>query len=606
MWQLLIFALALLLRLLYLFQAKSADPVFYYPIMDPLYHHEWALSIIHGGWLGKDAFFRAPLYPHMLALLYRIFGVNLLVPRIFQCILGAANCVLTARIGAFLFKKRIGIIAGIIVSVYPLFIYFDNELLIPTVLIFLTLLGFYLTLRQCAGKGSKVGWFFVGIIFGLAAITRPNILLFLLVLPLWFYQNVKKQFKPALLFGLLGVVVMIAPITIRNYVVSKEFVLIAWQGGTNFYIGNNPQSDGYTAIVPGTRKSWWGGFHDAKRLAEAAVGRKLRNSEIDRYWLNKGLEFITQKPAHACGLFFKKAYLFFSGFEIPNNRNIYFFAHLTYLKFLLHHRLMFEFPFGLLFPLSLVGIFFFVRRDRTRWYGKKKRPYVWLVLIYAGVYTLSFVLFFVCARYRLPIIPFLIIFGSFGVLQTIDTIKNKKYRYLLVPVILFVSTYLFFNANIFGEKTINPALDYLTMGLSYKKMGQIEKAVEAYKMAIKVNPNIADGYYDIGNIYAERKKLDEARKWYLMAIEADPRSAMAHNNLGNIYFETGVYDEALKHYEQAHILQPNYESPLYHAGLVYKNLGDYAKAESLWLQVLDINPNHEYAQRQLDKLRRGQ
>lgn len=602
MWQLLILVLALALRLIYLFQIRSVDPTFNFPIMDALYHHEWAVSIIQGGWLGKDAFFRAPLYPHMVALLYQIFGTNLLVPRLFQCVIGAINCVLTARIGAFLFKKKVGIIAGIIASLYPLFIYFDSELLIPTILIFLVLLAFYLMLRQSATNGSRLGWFFIGIVFGLAVITRPNILLFLIVLPFWLYRNLKKQIKPALIYGILGVALMIAPITIRNYVVSKEFVLIAWQGGTNFYIGNNEYSDGHTAIVPGTRKSWWGGFYDAKRIAEASMGRKLENSEIDRYWMNKGFEWISREPAKAFMLFLKKTYLFFSGFEIPNNRNIYFFAHLTYLKFLLFSLPLFRFPFGLLFPLSLVGIFLFLRRSRTRWLSKKKRPYIWFILLYMGVYTFSFILFFVCARYRLPIIPFLIMFATFAILYSVDEIRKKKLKQQIVPLLLFIGTYVFFNADIFGEEKTNPALDYLTMGTTYKKMGRIDDAMRAYAKAIEANPNMADGYYDIGNIYADRKDLTEARKWYLKAIEVDPHSAEAHNNLGNIYFETGMYDKALEHYQQAHTSEPNYESPLYHAGLVYKYMGNYARAESLWVQVLDINPNNKLARRQLDKL----
>lgn len=574
--------------------------------MDALYHHEWAVSIIQGGWLGKDAFFRAPLYPHMIALLYQVFGVNLLIPRLFQCVIGAINCVLTAKVGAFLFKKKVGIIAGIIASLYPLFIYFDSELLIPTILIFLILIAFYLMLRQSATSGSRLGWFSIGIVFGLAVITRPNTLLFLVVLPFWLYRNLKKQIKPALMYGILGVVLMIAPITIRNYVVSKEFVLIAWQGGTNFYIGNNEYSDGHTAIVPGTRKSWWGGFHDAKRIAEASMGRKLKNSEIDRYWMNKGFEWISREPAKAFMLFLKKTYLFFSGFEIPNNRNIYFFAHLTYLKFLLYKLPLFRFPFGLLFPLSLVGMFLFIRRNQTRWLKKKKRPYVWLILLYMGVYTFSFILFFVCARYRLPVIPFLIMFATFAILHSVDGIRKKKLKQQIAPLLLFMGTYVFFNADIFGEEKTNPALDYLTMGTTYKKMGRIDDAMRAYAKAIEANPNMADGYYDIGNIYADRKDLTEARKWYLKAIEVDPHSAEAHNNLGNIYFETGMYDKALEHYQQAHILEPNYESPLYHAGLVYKYMGDYARAESLWVQVLDINPNNEPTRRQLDKLRRDQ
>lgn len=602
MWALFIFTLALILRLAYLFQAKSVDPVFYQPIMDALYHHEWAVSLINGGWLGKDAFFRAPLYPHFLALLYQIFGINLVVPRIAQSMIGSLNCVLVAMIGTTLFNKRIGIIAGIIASLYPLFIYFDNELLIPTLLIFLVLLGTYLILKLDAKDISKGAWFYTGVVWGLAAITRPNVLLFLIVLPFWIAQKLKKKYTTALLYCGLGVIAMIIPVTIRNYMVSKEFVLIAWQGGTNFYIGNNPNSDGFTAIIPGTRKTWWGGFYDAKRIAEETIGRTLRNSEIDRYWMKQGIQFIVNQPVRALHLLLKKAYLFFGGFEISNNRDIYFFSRMTYLKFLIFNLPFFQFPFGLLFPLALCGIYISLcqRGDGS---GSKRKLNIVLVLIFIISYSLSFIIFFVCARYRLVIIPFLIIFAAFTILYFIDTIRNKIYRGLLVPLIVVIIAYVFFNANIFNIQQHNPALNYLTLGVAYKGMGKTDDALESYRRALEFDPNDAEGYSNIGNIYAERKDFTVAKQFYLKAIEIDPSSAKAYNNLGNIYFELEDYESALGCYRNAIALEPDYQTPYYHAGLVYTRLGDFARAESTWVRALEINPGNERIRRSLERLR---
>lgn len=570
--------------------------------MDALYHHDWAVSIIKSGWFGKDSFFRAPLYPYFLAFLYRIFGINLLIPRIVQSLIGSFNCVLVSKIGTILFKKRIGIISGIIAGIYPLFIYFDNELLIPTLLIFLILLGFYLILKQSSNRVSKLGWFFTGIIWGLAAITRPNVLFFLIILPFWLLKKLRKNSKMTILYGLLGVIAIIAPVTIRNYIVSKELVLIAWQGGTNFYIGNNPNSDGYTAIIPGTRKTWWGGFYDAKRIAEEALKRELKNSEIDKYWFIQGLEFIKKEPLNTFYLLLKKTYLFFGGFEISNNRDIYFFTRLSYLKFLIFNLPLFQFPFGIIFPLSLLGIFIFIKQRKSYRNDSKKEINILLALIFIISYSFSFVIFFVCARYRLVIIPFLIIFSSFAILFFIEEIKRRRIKNLLVPSLFFILTFLFFNANIFNVKQSSAALNYLTLGVSYKKIGRIKEAMDCYIKAIQIDPNQAEGYYNIGNIYAINKKYDVAKKFYLKAIEVDPGSARAYNNLGNIYFETGDLNKALECYNNAINLEPNYETPLYHAGLIYKGLGDLAKAESLWQKVLIINPNNEVVKRELKNI----
>ncbi len=601
MWPLYIFAFAYILRLIYLLQARGVDPIFYHPIMDALYHHEWAVSIITGGSLGKEAFFRAPLYPHFLSLLYQIFGTNLLVPRIIQSMIGSFNCVLAAMIGTTLFNKRIGIIAGILAAAYPLFIYFDNELLMPTLLTFLVLLGTFLILKQNPAHISKGGWFYTGIVWGLAAITRPNVLLFLIMLPLWLVKKFKHTFKMALLYGGLGVIAMIIPITIRNYLVSKEFVLIAWQGGTNFYIGNNPKSDGFTAILPGTRKTWWGGFHDVKRIAEKAMGRTLKNSEIDHYWMQQGIQFITKEPLSALYLFVKKAYLFFGGFEISNNRDIYFFSNMTYLKFLVFSLPLLQFPFGLLFPLALCGIYISMIQRTVDWQSSMKKTNIILILIFIASYALSFIIFFVCARYRLGITPFLIIFASVTICFLKDSVTKRNLRTLLVPSVIFIFSYILFNANVFNLKR-NPAINYLTLGEAYVKMGRMEEALESYRRALEFDPHDPQGYLSVGNIYAWKKDYTAAEQLYLKAIMLDPQSAETYNNLGNIYFETGNYTRAIECYNNAINIDPDRQTPFYHAGLSYEKLGNLAKAESLWHRALEINPNNERVRRALERI----
>ena len=616
-----IFLCGLLVRIIYLIQLQHVDPLFYYPIMDALYHHEWAVSIVKGGWLGTDAFFRAPLYPYFLALCYRLFGTNLVIPRIVQAVLGAGSCVLTQRIGTRLFSKKIGTIAGFATALYPLLIYFDIELLIPSVLIFLILLGFYLILVQ-REKGTKLGWFITGCVWGLAAITRPNVLFFLLFVPVWAYWKMRKQLISAVLFAFLGVVACILPVTLRNYAVSGAFVPIAWQAGTNFYIGNNPHSDGMTAIVPGTRKSWWGGFYDAKRLAEEATGRTLANAEIDRYWLGQGLSYITNNPAQAAVLFLRKAYLFFHGFEISNNRDIYFFTRLTFLRFLIFSTSVVSFPFGLLLPLALVGC----------WYAFVRKKDLFLVYLFTITYSLSFILFFVNARYRLPIIPFLTILAAYAVMTAYDQCQRRTRR-VFVPIGIFLVSFIVFNVNFLGTQRVNPALNYLNiagaqyaqenytsaianceealrytpgyaealilMGSSYKKLGNRQKALRYYTEAITNDPQQPEAYYNMGNIYAEAGDYNRAEQLFLKAIAVDPYSARAYNNLGNIYFSKDSLQKAREYYSKARMLEPNYTSPLYHLGLVEYRLGNIAQAESLWNEVLELEPNHRGARRAL-------
>ncbi len=613
---LIIFLFAFSWRILYIFIAKANDPLFFYPQMDPLYHHQMAISLLKGGWLAEGSFFRAPLYPYFLALIYKIFGINLLIPRIVQAFIGSGSCLLIYLIGKRLFSKKVGLISSLIAGLYPLVLYFDGELLLTNLLIFLILLGFYILLQERI--------FLSGLIFGFAAITRPNLLAFVIFLPLYFYLRKDKWLrKTAILF--FGLILPIIPITIRNYIKDRDFVLIAWQGGINFYIGNNPKSDGITAVIPGTRGSWWGGFYDAKRIAEEELNRKLKPSQIDRYWFRKGIKFITKNPIPAFLLFLRKTYLFFGGYEISNNRDIYLFSQFTYLKYLLFNLPFFQFPFGLLFPLSLIGIYFSICRQKS----VRITPY-FLLYLFLITYSLSFIIFFATARYRMPLIPFLILFAVYALFELQ---KHLNFKLILI----FLGFYLFFNADLYKISHPNLGQFYTTIAIAKKEAGELKEAyrwtmkalkedslwVEALnllgvilnengqtaeaemvlKRSLQINPNLPETYHNLGNLYYRKGERDKAEDCYRKAIQLDPYAARSYNNLGNIYFEKGRLKEALMMYEKAFGLEPLYDGALFHSGLVYYYLGEKGKAFAIWKKVLEINPKNHLAKAALEQLR---
>src|SRR5262245_18636399 len=75
---------ALLLRLAHLLSLRPL-PTFTHYVMDEAYHDAWARRIASGDWLGgPEAFFRAPLYPYLLGLVYRLFGTGGTAPRVAQ------------------------------------------------------------------------------------------------------------------------------------------------------------------------------------------------------------------------------------------------------------------------------------------------------------------------------------------------------------------------------------------------------------------------------------------------------------------------------------------------------------------------------------------
>ena len=497
LWFFIIAGVALLLRLIHLLQLRHNDPLFLSPQMDSLYHHQWALAIAAGREFIADAFFRAPLYPYFLGLLYKLFGANLMVVRIIQALVGSAGCGLVYLLARQLLGKHqnvkrgrssvdrfhaVPLVAGFVTAAYPLAIWFDGELLLEGLLTFLVLLGLVLLLRS---RDTDRQWWLPGIVFGLAAITRPNVLAFLAVLPVWLFleyrtevrnpqitqitQTHRKRISRNKVWGRLlfiwgAAALVILPVTIRNYVVSGQLVPIAWQAGTNFYIGNSPESDGMTAIVPGARATLWGGYDDVKRLAEEAAGRPLKVAEIDRYWMARGFEFWRRQPGKALGLLLRKAFLWFAGHEVSNTRGLYAVKRYSFINYLYFNSRFLKFPFGLLLPLALAGVWFF----RRQW--RRFLP----VYLFAGAYSLSFIVFFVCSRYRLPLVPLAATFAAMGLMGLMGRMAKRERG---VALAIAVAAFLLFNANLAGAGgQTGPDQSHYAVALGLNKQG---KAAEA-------------------------------------------------------------------------------------------------------------------------------
>jgi hypothetical protein len=76
-------AFAFCLRCVYLWQIQGA-PFLALRFGDGEPYHRWALRIAGGDWLGRGVFYQAPLYPYLLALVYRVFDDSVTTVRVIQ------------------------------------------------------------------------------------------------------------------------------------------------------------------------------------------------------------------------------------------------------------------------------------------------------------------------------------------------------------------------------------------------------------------------------------------------------------------------------------------------------------------------------------------
>jgi len=559
-----LFFLAFILRLIYLLQVKS-NPHFFSPTMDPLYHDIWAQNIAGGNWIGEKVFFRAPFYAYFLAIVYKIFGHNYIIPRLIQHLIGSFSCILVYLLAKRLFDRKVAAVAALIAATYGMFFYFENELLLDSFLVFFDLL-LLLSLLRARDNPKLWSWLLCGIILGFSAITRPNILIFIPFVWLWillFFLKVKRL-KEVLVFCvmfLIGATLVISPVTLRNYLVGKDIVLIASQGGINFYIGNNKNSDGMSAIF---YKADWQ-YRDFQNMAEKESERGLKPSEISDFYYKKGIDFMLNEPQKAFKLLVKKLYLFWNRFEISNNQDIYFFKRYSSLTRIL------PLGFWLIGPLGLVGMVLSIRKWKS----------TLLPMLFVFSYMLTVVMFFVTARFRLPVIPFLIIFSAFALVWLWERLSRRELRSLTLFFLLLFPFLILTNSNAYHLSVGDFSQAHFSLGNIHLKAGELDQALKEYDVALKRNPHLPRAHLNKGIIFLRKKGYAKAEEEFHQELKINPGEDKAYNNLSAIYRLLGLYDQAIDAATKAIELKSYYPDAYMNLALAYQNKGDYEKAKEV-------------------------
>ncbi len=593
-----LFLASFLIRMVHLFGLESM-PTFNDPTMDEGYHMELVRQINSAEGYPDEPYFRAPLYPYLLAFLFKITGSSFFAVRVLQILLGSLVPVLLLLLGAKLFNRTIGLWAGWIAAFYPTLIYYDASLLITLLEVLLSLA----TITLLVYSEGKSRWLLVaaGIALGLGGIARPTILLFGPALLIWGWFSLRPQFglkQAATSIAMVGFssLLIVLPVTIRNYVVAEDLVTISWQGGYNFYVGNNNKADGWSARVDGIDASWRGGYLQSIAIAEKDLGRKLKPSEVSDYWTDKTWAEIAADPGRFGSLLLKKTRLLFNGYEIPNNQDEYLPNEFSSVMNLLLHRGALYFPFGLLAPLGLLGIILSLRDWR-----KYLLPH-----LFFGAFSLSLIAFFVCSRFRQPLVPILILFAVFGVWKLMQYWNSRQFKILGAVAIVFLAFFVESNHDLLGLKMSTvEAEDHDLLGNAYLRKGKLDLATAEYQKAVAADPGYGRGYNNIGSVLSRQRRYSEAEHYFTRAILLDNRLPEPYVNLSICYSETKKFDSAITVLESARQKFPTSAPVHYYLSMAYVDVvkidDALASAENA-LELDPVNPDYQRLVRELQAL----
>jgi len=567
-----ILLIGLALRLLNYYLASRNNPIFNLPIVDAKEYVDDASYYHDVSWLGRSgSYFHPPGYSYFIGILYLFFGKYLLVIRLAQMLLEVATIFLVFKVAEKTFDKRVALLSALMYAVYVRTIQYSIEILPPALVIFLLLLSVWFAINSLSleerARARAVS--FSGFFLGLLIITLPNFLLTIPLFIIWIYFQPSLKRRARMGLCALFIFFSLFPTSLtylRNTLMGDEDLPISRNGGINFYIGNNPDINKTVGAAPGIE---W-----EKLFMLPYENDRITNFQEQDKWFNKkAFEYVENNFGDWCKLVVKKTLWFFSAYEFPRNFDVYYFSQYSFIT---------KYPvlnFAIVLPLALsfiVGSGWFMAHG---WISKRQTGNDQQILLnqfllvgITLIYSFSIILIFVAARYRLPIIPLILIFSGGFLIQLYDLYRQKKFKlffiYLFVSGMIASITQQNFFSNQYPYK-VSPVFTNTLLANTLISAGKTEEGKKYLDEAIALPVDNAtdDACFELGHYYRGKNEMAKAREYFQKSIELDFNNFKSWNSMGFDYKMKGNFFEAIKCFQNGIKTAPCFPT-------LYLNLAD--------------------------------
>ncbi|UCD88167.1 MAG: tetratricopeptide repeat protein [Desulfobacterales bacterium] len=503
----------------------------------------------------------SPFYLYFLTFLKKVFDLDWTLIKPIQSFVGGINCMLVYALGCKVFRKKVGVLAALLLALYGNVIILESTLE-PTVFVLLfniLCIYFLFCLREHFSVVNKSLALAVaaGFFAGLSIITKPNFLFFLPVAAGWMLflgdNNVRitQRLQTAALFCCVAILVVL-PVTVRNYLKTDDFVLVTADAGKVFYHGNGK---GATALE-GTGLPNEGFMEESAREPDHAhvlyrktaarlSGKDLTPSESSRFWIGRALGDIRSDAVAYIILEAKKLFYFFNDYEMHYIASAY-----------KEYQASLSFPYvryGIIASLGVLGMILSLRRFKD------------LFLLYGMVfvYLLSGMLFLVQSRYRTPAVPYLCLFAGYSVYAMKEMVAARRFKQtalsLVLVGILFALTRTVYRSEILNVDQWQRAtkIHYQMAGVPLFKEGRYQEAISELNQCTTMAPSFAPAYNLMGKSYAMLGRFDEAVSNFEKVTDLAPQLPEGYKNLGFVYVLKGDRPQGTRLLSKALSLSPN-------------------------------------------------
>jgi len=594
--------LGLLLRVGNLIDLANS-PFYTRPVIDGRAYDDWAMAVVSNS-ITPAPFYQDPLYPYFLAAVYRVFGHSYTAVYVIQLLLGIGLVLLVYDTTRRLFDHRAALSAALVAGIYKPFIFYESQIEKTALAVFLA--GLFVWLLVRALESDRPIWpFLAGAGLGLAALTRANTLLFAPLLPVALYlaaRTAGRAQKPeagrrawlAPALSLAGVILVIAPVSIRNTLLAREFVLTTTQAGQNLYIGNSPyNTTGQYQAPPWVRPNPEFEQADFTEYARKTAGRELTAMQVSQFYVRSAADWARTHPAAFARLLWRKTVLYFNNFEVPDNQDLYFFERYSWVL-----RLP-VLGFGIVFGLGLAGMILAARQGKTE--ARNPKPEHRLarasLVIFFFLYAASVILFFVFSRYRIPALPALLPFAGGAVAWLLDARDARTRRFdfrrvgggaALIAGCFLLTTYPVHH----GGGRAEAAQCLVNLATVYYQEGDTARAIASFEEALATKPGHGEALRNLGIIAIQRHDLPRAYELLSRATKSEPGNAVTHHYLGKVLEARRAPDSALAEFRRAVALAPGRVEYRFSLATALQQLDLYPEALAQYDTMLALSPEN--------------
>ena len=391
---------------------------------------QFAINFVNGKGFGLieglPSSYRPPMYAFFLIIVYGIFGRSALSVGLSQAMVGTGTCFLVYMIGRKIFNHRVGLVAALLVGIYPYLVYHDVHVNRTVVITFLLAAAILLILKV-GERPTRWNILLAGVLIAADALAQPTILAAFPFIALWLLVRYDCRFWAALKVsaGIIAATTLaLSPWMVRNYLVHHTTVLVSTEVGRNFWkqhndyteqlirqnlwIDNVPEPDDAPGL--GVEGAW------SQGMTELTISEV----ELDRWYMAKGWKWVKNNPDGMLRLMWLNLINFWN-VRINPYHELAIGGRLSFVASL--KESVYTISYGFVLVWAIVGVIL----------ARNRRGRVLLLLLLFLGYTLIHMVFVGITRYRMPLDPLLCVLAANGVLVLGQKVLASKSGLLKWP-----------------------------------------------------------------------------------------------------------------------------------------------------------------------------